>query len=586
MKALFRSKTDAARIAVCVIACAYLIYSIYLDIIFLSVANVHENTVRFIATAAGITILKSTAAVLLLSLCFAKIRNGRIYFRKFVFILIPVLMLPAMIYSYIFVQNNALLGHFVSGDESSMLFQAELFEAGKLYNENIPVSVAGHFKRHHVVMTEHLEFSKYPPGFPLLLAAFKKAGSENLANIAVTVLCFLLIYLIIYMISGYQITAVLASLLFIFATTVIFHAASYFSHPMTMLFLLFTVFFFLLAEKSGKSYFYILAGIAQGLNFIVRPFDAALIILAFILYFLPEIKKEWKVILRKTLLALAGIIPFLVVFLIYQKIYTGSFFKSPYSLYLFSTNLATGQNLGEVTVGLSHYIFKGLGGFSWLWLKAQAHWSNQYLLWIALLLPVIRFKTLKKAERLIIALPLAYLFGYALHNAAGGDSFGGRYYYPVLWCWFYGAAEVFRFITERYYRYLHFTLYFLFLGLIALYFHKDFQDKTVGIYGGVFKRFSIYSYTEDAVPAGEKAIVLIKRPFAMDPAFFTRHRFDYSDRLIYGRYYNESQLFEKMKKYFPDRSLYIFDYNKENDTVLFERISERDDEKRQNTDSR
>jgi len=205
--------------------------------------NVRSSAIKYL-----FLMFEYTAAVLLAALIFAKIKKGRIFLRKKVFYILPLLLMPIMIYSYIFTQNHSLQNLPVSGDEASMYFQAELFSDGKLFN-HLPEEIGKFFKRHHVIINGEKEFTKYPPGFSALLALFMLLNIGWVTNILVTLLSFLLIYHIVYKVSGYQITAILSSLLYVFATTTIFHAASYFSHPLVQLLLLMTILLLIHSEQ-------------------------------------------------------------------------------------------------------------------------------------------------------------------------------------------------------------------------------------------------------------------------------------------------------------------------------------------------
>jgi hypothetical protein len=61
----------------------------------------------------------------------------------------------------LYIQKTVLHNTPVSGDESSMVFQGQLFANGELFHKNSCSQAEGIFKRHHVVLTDKKEYSKY-----------------------------------------------------------------------------------------------------------------------------------------------------------------------------------------------------------------------------------------------------------------------------------------------------------------------------------------------------------------------------------------------------------------------------------------
>ncbi|HOW51391.1 MAG TPA: hypothetical protein PLV42_05020 [bacterium] len=550
--------------------------------------SIHDNnfhaTAQLIIIAASGWIGMILAAVGMLSTW----RRSRIFIPRRAYLLAMILLVPLMAYLWSFTVQYSLKRYAVSGDEVSMIFQAEVFSRGMLWNKTMDSAIAPHFKRHHVITTPEREYSKYPPGLPLVMALFKKTVGIEWTNVGITLITFFLLFFVVSRISGSRVTALFTGLLFAVTTSVVFHASSYFSHPVVMLFVLLTVAILFLAgtqaDERHRRPFFIAAGAAIGLILFFRTWDAVIIAAAVGLFLTRELffppagqknvplKQRFYAFARIVGLVSVGCIPVILLFLLYQKIYTGEFFTSPYQLIYYKPQLLTGQRIGEIHADMSDYYSKGLLGLTPNWLNSQAQWTNKYLIWLLLALPFIKLGRLRRYEWLVVFLPICYVLGYAIHNAGGGDSFGARYYYPALWCWFYGAAETAHFIGRRLWRFIHWVPYAAFLYTLFIYSQEDFPGKETGIMRGVNKRFALYGQVEARVPQDEKVIVLIKHPPAMNESFFTRHSLDLSDRILYGQYVSKPRMVDDLKEKFPDRKIYVYDWDKYKRKVRFYEI--------------
>jgi len=547
---------------------------------------------NFHATAKVITLAAAGWVGMILALAgsLSVWRRSRLFPPRRAYLATILLLLPLMFYLWNFTVQYSLKRYPVSGDEISMIFQADVFSRGMLWNRTMANEIAPHFKRHHVITTPEREYSKYPPGMPLLMALFKKTVGMEWTNSALSLACFLLLFFVTARLSGSRVTALLAALLFVLSTSVIFHAGSYFSHPAVLLAVLALVTTVMAAvttdDRRRRDRLFLLAGAIVGIVLFLRIWDAVIVAAALGLFltrelFLPPatdrstgLAARSRSFLRDLGLITAGAAPLILLFLAYQKIYTGSFFTTPYQLFYYQPQLLTGDRIGEINRSFDAYYEKGLLTLTPNWLKAQAQWTNKYLVWILLLLPFLKLGRLRRFEWFVVFFPIAYIAGYAIHNSGGGDSFGARYYYPALWCWFYGATETTQFVARRLWRYIHWVPYAAFLYALCIYWQEDFPGKETGIMRGVNKRFALYEHVERRVPPEEKAIVLIKRPTAMDASFFTRHELDLSDRILYGRYFVKPRLAEDLKKNFPDRKIYVFNWNKHTRQIEFDEIRE------------
>jgi hypothetical protein len=479
------------------------------------------------------------------------------------------------------VHRGILQGEPYSGDESSMRFQARLFSEGQLWARPLAGEVQPFFTRHHVVVDGDKEYSKYPPGQALLLAAAMRLGSETAANVVVTGLCLLLFLACARLLSGGWRVPLLGALPFLLSTTVLFHAASWFSHPAAMLLVLATVVARTLAQRGstgmGRVRWGLAGGVSLGLLLLVRPFDAGLTAVAlgasrlWDLLASPDRRSSWRAWARLD----AGLLAFLggaavgaALFLGYQKLYTGSWLLSPYRVYD-----PKGELVAELTFTVDQFLSNGLGDLALYWLGEQAAWSSAAVMLLAVLYWIGR-RTLSApaSDRPLVLLPVVFVLGYAFHNTWGGHAFGARYYYPVLWCWFYGAAAFIDGLARRSLPRRAAFLYLVFAAAVALPFPLQVAEKCSFVSGEVAARLSIYRTAEGLVPAGEKAVVLLGRTPKCDASFFVQNEPALGDRILYASDLPNRSL-APLRRTFPERSIYRLDFDDEQGAFLVQRVS-------------
>ncbi len=161
------------------------------------------------------------------------------------------------------------------GDEVAYVLQGRIFSAGRLFLA--PPAVAEAFAVDNVILTADRWCGKYPPGFPLLLAAGWLAGAPWLVNP-------LLFGLVVYGVfrlgsklydSG---TALAGAFLFACLPFAFLQAASFMSHVASLAFVVWCL--SLLADgHSETSYPRLLAaGLLGGMAFLVRPMSAVFLL--------------------------------------------------------------------------------------------------------------------------------------------------------------------------------------------------------------------------------------------------------------------------------------------------------------------
>ncbi len=532
-------------------------------------------------------LLAGTALCALFALLALRIRGISAAIRLALIGNAAIVAILLIVFSALFVQRAVLKGYAISGDEASMYYQGQIFAAGKLWNEPAAPELRRLFPRHHVVVQGGREYSKYPPATSLITALAIRLGDGRAFNMAVTALSLILLLWLGRLLSGGWTVPVFAVLPFLFSTTVLFHAASYFSHPAAMLFLLATLVALLLGERDidpkRRGRFALLAGLFLALLLLTRPFDAALTALAVALYHLWDLARgpvrravvrRWAARWREWLgLAVGGGIG-AALFFGYQKLYTGSFFLSPYRIYDMS-----GEVMAELTLTADQLFGRGLGEIALSWLARQAGWSSAVVMVLAVLYMLIRNRKVRRFERLVLLLPLCFIVGYAFHPLMGGDSYGARYYYPVLWCWFYAAAALIHYLARRFERGRGAFLYLLFLIAVTVPFQAQIDEKCRSIGQEIDRRFAIYDEMESLIPSPERAVVLLKRAPTFDPSFYVRNDPDHRDRIVYGKMVPQFMALRQLEAAFPGRTVYYYDIDRLSGRGRLEQMNRRREER-------
>jgi hypothetical protein len=212
-----------------------------------------------------------------------------------------------------------------SGDEYSYLLQSKIFCTGHLSFPSFPLEVRDFFTLDHVIDDGRVR-SKYPPGWPLLLCLGEPLGLSWSINPLLAALTLLFMFHLVAQFLGRK-AAWFAIAITGVSPFYLYNSSSFYSHTSALLFLTMSLFFFVHGLQSLRWLFYLLAGMAAGFTFLIRPLDgivcvAALSLLAF----------QFKNI-RAMVTALGGSIPFAAVFLVYNHLQFGGALVSGYEMY-------------------------------------------------------------------------------------------------------------------------------------------------------------------------------------------------------------------------------------------------------------
>ncbi|MGH2457478.1 MAG: glycosyltransferase family 39 protein, partial [Chloroflexota bacterium] len=216
-------------------------------------------------------------------------------------------------------------------DSVAYLFQAKTFALGRL---SVPIPPDPDFFRHEfIVMHQGQWFSKYPPGWPMILALGVLAGAPWVVN----PICAALGVLVIYRL-GTEVfrprVGVIAAALAVVSPFFLFLSGSMMSHASGLLFaLLFTWAFWHACQSKRPVLPATLTGLAFGAGFLIRPYTMIVIAIPFALYAAAQIGRRPEEALGRYLPAVLAAIPFVGAFLAYNAHFTGNPFYPPQQLW-------------------------------------------------------------------------------------------------------------------------------------------------------------------------------------------------------------------------------------------------------------
>ncbi len=198
-------------------------------------------------------------------------------------------------------------------------------------------------------------FSKYPPGWPALLAAGVRVGLPWILNPLIMALTLAAVFALGRHLYDNE-TAAMATGLMAVSVHVVYHASTYFSEPLGMLLSALGVLTVLKALRSGSLWAGFLAGCCWGALFLVRPYTALALALPVAVCGLPLLLAR-----PRAGYVVAGLIPFtglVALHLWYNHLSTGSAFSFPFSLYNAHDRLGFGLRALDTHFPLTPYGLK------------------------------------------------------------------------------------------------------------------------------------------------------------------------------------------------------------------------------------
>ncbi len=303
-----------------------------------------------------------------------------------------------------------------SADEYAYLFQAIDFSEARLWS-----TVHDHpefFEFDHIVQKDNKWISRFPPGWPLVLSiAFILSTPPFLINIVCGILALYFFYRLIELIYDahialWSVLAVTASSFFLF------NAASFFSHVVSMLYVVLAIYLTLLYFRDGRNWRAALAGLFVGMLAITRPYTAVLL---FVVFYGWIISKYGFRSLKPLVAIAVGALPCIGLYLWYNGATTGNILL-PVTVWAYPEEKLGFYGDHTFALGVKHIIKRLLMFIYWV----SPHFLLLYL--ILILRPAKSFIR-RRPEDLFFAV---LVIGYILYYSYGGNQYGPRFYFEAF----------------------------------------------------------------------------------------------------------------------------------------------------------
>ncbi|MBN1994490.1 MAG: glycosyltransferase family 39 protein [Anaerolineae bacterium] len=352
----------------------------------------------------------------------------------------PVVFLAFLAFAWAIIASAWLFPFYSNNhDEPVYILQAQTLLAGRL---TLPVNefFDDFFTPWFVVEHGDRGIFKYTP----VHAAFLALG-QLLFGTMRTTLGFvaagnvILLYRLSQEMGGNRRTALLAAFFFILSPFFLIQSATYLSYTTALLLYLCFAVFFLRGSRRQAPFLLICAGLALGLAFFSRPYDAILFAIPFGLFLLKLTWSKPNGLVKQIAWLMAGLLPILGLVLLYNLFITGHPLRFPFTLYdpldtfgfgykrQHPLNIPILYNVSAALDSLSANLFQlnfwVFGGPLLLGLALFQVIAN-YRSWSNALLPLLFF-----------VFPLGHFFFWGAYNfTLWGviEYLGPMYYLPVL----------------------------------------------------------------------------------------------------------------------------------------------------------
>lgn len=447
-------------------------------------------------------------------------------------------------------------------DEYNYLYQAKIFTKGILFIE-VPEKFES-FREEYMVLKDNKLFSKYPPGFPLLLSIGALLNIAGLINPLIAIITLITLYYFVKTLLGtkYGLLSVI-----LMSTTPYFlgYSASFFSQPTSLL--LTTLIFFSVRqyELSSKGIYLLLLGIFSGYSFLTRPLDSFCVLVPSYFYLMYLLYKRKD--LKKASYPIFTFVTIFALFLTYNYILTGKISIATYPI-------VTGEF--KVVDPHTEGFFDNLKSISISYVKNGVEWIPEllfryFLIPTALFVPLFAifgfFKFKSKWKWILILNFLMLIFFYNFHAGYGWPQYGARYYYSGFISLVILATVGFKYFFEM----LKNKSQIMHLVIIVFCTHLVFSFIAISQYSDRFKiRLAISEDIINSCPdnsiviLGEKIDNTVKPNCFRTPSFVDfidakRNLFMNTSRLIT---LNDRHLdLHQIKSNFPNHSICYYDYD-------------------------
>jgi len=242
---------------------------------------------------------------------------------------LPVPVIGAALFVFIFC---SLFSYFVFehiphvNDEIAYLFQAKLFQSGRLFASSPCARESFEFP--HIINNGRW-YSIYPPGFPFLLMLglfFRVPWLINPLLAAASVILFYFLGRTLYNRS----VGILASVLGAVSPWYLLMSSTMMSHTSSLFFNALVLLFLFLSLKRPSLLNGLAAGAALGMAILVRPVNALLFFLPLLVYYAFHLLKNVRTKIKNLTAILASAIPFCLILFLYNFLTNGHPFRMGY----------------------------------------------------------------------------------------------------------------------------------------------------------------------------------------------------------------------------------------------------------------
>jgi hypothetical protein len=313
-------------------------------------------------------------------------------------------------------------------DESAYKFQARVFAAGKLKAEPMP-GVAEKLRDtpreiyfEQTIQTRHGWFSKYPPGWPAVLAIGYLLHCGWLLNPIFGLVQVLLIWQLAQPFG--RTTQVVA--IFVAATSayMLLNDAGFMSHALNAVLWLSAIASLLRGTRTKQLRYIILSFLLVVFATTVRPYTGAVFALLSTAITLYELRKDPSLLLKSAGIVLAAAASAIGVFLITNHVFTGNALVSPYAL------MHGGMRIHELTVSPGEILYNLLH----LWRWAITDTVRVMFPFMLLFAIYALYRERSRRELWYFALLFPSLIFACLFQAEASASFDGERFYFEGFC--------------------------------------------------------------------------------------------------------------------------------------------------------
>lgn len=319
-------------------------------------------------------------------------------------------------------------------DEIAYFWQGRIFEAGRIA---FPAPPSENFWMPYILMYHGLWFGKYPPGYPLALAAGLKLDAGWLVNPILGGIALASLYLVGAKLYNRR-TGLIAAGLALLSPFYLILSGSFMSHIASLVgFTLFLLFFL----QTYTSYprrpnwrwwvFPLLAGMALGYCFLTRQLTAIGLVVPWVVLAAVDAGRGGRERVARWALVIAGFLPFFLFLAYFNYTLAGNPFKNLYELDWGGDRIGFGPGIG--TLG-EYTLAMGINN----WKEAYKNLQEDLFGWKPAFFLVVLPFVLMRFDRWVFALlytPICLMLVYLLYWTPG-FMYGPRYYFEAIPCLF------------------------------------------------------------------------------------------------------------------------------------------------------